>query len=72
VQIPGRHLQVLMAEQKLDGAQVGAGFEQVRGPRVANQVRRNSLADAGLLRCFGARQPYGLVGDGLLVLAMQP
>jgi len=27
VQIPGRHLQILMAEQKLDGAQVGTGFE---------------------------------------------
>ena len=27
VQIPGCHLQVLMTEQKLDGAQVGAGFK---------------------------------------------
>ena len=34
VQISGRHLQIFMAEQKLDGAQVGAGFEQMRGPRV--------------------------------------
>ena len=71
VQIAGRHLQIFMAEQKLDGAQVGAGFEQMGGPRVANQVRGNSLANAGLLRCFGARQPYRLVGDGLFVVAMQ-
>ncbi len=71
VQIPGRHLQILMTEQKLDGAQVGTGFEQMRGPCVSNQVRRNGLAKATLLRRFGARHPYGLVADGLLVIAMQ-
>jgi hypothetical protein len=27
MQIPGCHLQIFMAEQKLDGAQVGAGFK---------------------------------------------
>jgi len=27
VQIAGRHFQILMAEQKLDGTQVGTGFE---------------------------------------------
>ena len=31
VQIPGGHLQILMAEQQLDGAQVGTGFQQMRG-----------------------------------------
>ena len=35
VQIPGRHLQILMAEQKLDGAQVSTGFQQMRGPCMA-------------------------------------
>ena len=57
VQIPGCHLQILMAEQQLDGAQVGTGFQQMRGPRVANQVRRNALTNAGLLarpRCMPA------------------
>ena len=43
VQIPGCHLQILMAEQKLDGAQVGTGFEQMRGPCMSNQVRRTDL-----------------------------
>ena len=70
VQIAGRHLQILMAEQKLNGAQVGTGFEQMRGPCVSKQVRRNGLAKAALLRRFGARQPYGLVADGLLVIAI--
>ena len=32
VQITSRHLQILMAEQKLDGAQVSTGFQQMRGP----------------------------------------
>ncbi len=71
VQIAGRHFQILMAEQKLDGAQVGTGFEQMGGRAVANQVRRNGLTEATLLGCFGARHPYGLVADGLLVIAMQ-
>jgi hypothetical protein len=35
VQIPGGHLQILMAEQKLDGAQVSTGFQQMRGPCMA-------------------------------------
>ena len=35
MQIAGRHLQVLMTEKKLDGAQVGAGFQQMRRPAVA-------------------------------------
>ena len=30
MQIPGCHLQILMAEQKLDGAQVGTCFQQMR------------------------------------------
>jgi hypothetical protein len=29
MQVPGGHLQVLVAEQELDGAQVGAGFQQM-------------------------------------------
>ena len=31
VQILGSHLQILMAEKQLDGAQVGSGFEQMGG-----------------------------------------
>ena len=34
VQILRGGLEILMAKQQLDGAQVGAGFEQVRGPAV--------------------------------------
>jgi hypothetical protein len=35
MQIPGGHLQILMAEQKLDGAQVSAGFQQMGGPAMS-------------------------------------
>jgi hypothetical protein len=72
VQIAGCHLQILMAEQQLDGAQVGTGFKKMCRPGVSNQVRRNPLADAGLLRGLCARTPHDLVGDGLFAVAMQP
>jgi hypothetical protein len=35
VQIFSRGLQITVAEQKLDGAQIGSPFQQVRGPTVA-------------------------------------
>ena len=38
-----------MAEQQLDGAQIGAGFQQVNGEGVAQRMRRDRLADAGPL-----------------------
>lgn len=71
MQIPGGGFQILMTEQKLDGAQVGARFQQMGGPAVANQVRGNSLADARPLSSFAADTPYDLVRDRLLRVAMQ-
>jgi hypothetical protein len=70
VQIPGCHLQILMTEQKLDGAQVGSGFKQMRRPAVANQVRSDSLADAGPLSSFGASTPHDLVCNRLFAVTM--
>ena len=65
MEILRRGPEFFMTEQNLNGAQIGAGFEQMRGPTVAQCVRRNALANAGLLSGFTARQPYRLVGDGL-------
>ena len=48
-----------MSEQQLDGAKVGAGFQQVNGERVAQCVRRHRLGDAAL----GPRLPADAV-DG--------
>ena len=71
MQIPGRDLQILMTEQKLDGAQVGTGFQQMRGPAVANQVRALlGLRMPASLAAFVQRQPHRLVADRLLAIAM--
>ena len=70
MQISGRGLQILMTEQKLDGAQVGAGFQQVSGPAMSNQVRACGLTDACLLGGLDARLPHRLVADGPLAIAM--
>ena len=70
MQIPRRYLQIFMTKQKLDGAQVGSGFKQMRCPAVANQVGRDSLANAGPPGRFVAGAPHDLVGDRLLRVAM--
>jgi hypothetical protein len=38
MQIAGGHLQVLVAEQQLDGAQVGADLQRMAGPAVAKGI----------------------------------
>ena len=38
---------VFVAEQRLDGAEVGAGREKVGGEGVAERMRRNLFGDAG-------------------------
>ena len=48
MQIDDRVLQVRVSEQQLDGAQIGAGFEQVRREAVAKQMRGDALRDAGV------------------------
>jgi hypothetical protein len=42
MQIDGRYLEVAMAEQDLDGAQVGAGFEKMCGEAVSQSVRMDA------------------------------
>ncbi len=66
VQIFSGGLQIAMAEQKLDGAQIGSPFQQMRGPAMAQRMRCDPLANAGTPRRFVARDPDGLVGNGLL------
>ena len=66
MQIPRCYFQILMTQQKLDGAQIGAGFKQMGCPAVANQMGRHCLADAGSPGRFRADAPHGLVGDRLL------
>src|SRR5271156_4142739 len=58
-----RWFQVAMPEEHLNGAQVGAGFEQMRGPTVTQGVRRDTLGKLGLLGGFPAGDPHHLVRD---------
>jgi len=53
-----------MTEQHLDGAQISAGFEQVRGVTVSQRVWRDMLPDPRALRCLSASFPRNLGGDG--------
>src|SRR5580700_6319409 len=50
-QILRRGAETAMAEQQLDGAQIGAGFQQMHREGVAQRMRGNRLADA-------AQQPH--------------
>jgi hypothetical protein len=61
MEILGRGLQIFMSQQQLNGAQVGAGFEKMRGPTVSNQMGRYMLANTGPLGGLVAGQPYDLV-----------
>jgi hypothetical protein len=45
-----------MAEQDLNGAQIDAGFEQVRGEGVPQRVRMDGLRDPGPMSSVAARQ----------------
>ena len=44
MQVLGGGFQITVAQQNLDGAQVGARFQQVGGPTVPQRVRRDALA----------------------------
>ena len=48
VEIDGRVREVGVPEQHLDGAQVGAGLQQMRRVAVSQRVRADVLVDAGL------------------------
>src|SRR6266852_1984850 len=41
VQVPGRGADIGMAEQNLDGAEIGSGIQHVRGARVTEQMRKD-------------------------------
>src|ERR1035441_4592030 len=53
-----------MAEQYLNGAQVGAGFQHVCREAVAKQMRRHALLDAGALASLVYGLPHNLRSNG--------
>src|SRR5487761_1299761 len=66
MQVEGSDLEVAMAEQDLDGAQVGAGFEKVGGEAVAQRVGMNApVVETGALGGDLAGRPEDLGGHRL-------
>jgi len=58
--------QIGVTEQQLDGAQVGAGFQQVCGEAVSQRVRMQRLVDSGALGGLTTGVPDDLVADGVI------
>ena len=56
-------LEIAMAEENLDGGQVGAGLQQVGGKAVPERVRVKRFAKAGTLGGLAAGPPDDFVGD---------
>src|SRR5215472_292854 len=55
-----------VAEQQLDGAQIGAGFEQMCGEAMSKSVRMQRLVDPGAFGGFPTGVPDNLVADGVI------
>jgi hypothetical protein len=55
-----------VAEQQLDGPQVGASFEQMCGEAVSKSMRMQRLVDSGALGGFPTGVPDDLVADGVV------
>ena len=53
--ITSRSVNTAMTEQRLDDARVGSTFKKVSGETVAQRMRRDALADAGLPGSVPAR-----------------
>src|SRR2546427_10776873 len=66
MQVLGGGFQVAMPEQNLDGAQVGAGLQQVSRPTVAQRMRGDAFADASPTRGIATCNPHGFVGNRLI------
>src|ERR1700682_5774129 len=72
VEVAGGVFQVSMTEQDLNGTQVGAGFEQMGCPTMAQSVGGNPFGDLGSACGVIASDPNRLVGNGLLWSASAP
>ena len=64
VQIAGSGLQLCMAEQNLNGAEIDARFQQVSGEGVSQGVRMNRFGDTGFLGGLPEAKKMDLVEMG--------
>src|SRR5208337_4033369 len=65
MQVDGGLFQIAMAQQDLNGAEIGTRFEQMSGEAVAQRVRMNSFLEVRALGGFMTRMPNGFRIDGL-------
>jgi hypothetical protein len=66
MQVDGSDCEVAMAEQYLDGARVGAGFEKVCGEAMPQGVRMDvPVLKTGALSSHLTGSPEHLGGDGI-------
>jgi hypothetical protein len=72
VEIDGRLFQVGMTQQHLNGAQVGAGFQQMSREAVAKRVGVKLFPDPRAFGGFAASVPDDLGADGILGGGMPP
>ena len=63
VEVDARLLEVMMSKQQLDGPQIGATLQQVRGEAVAERVRMKLLANTGALGGLTAGAPDDFAGN---------
>ena len=54
-----------MAEQQLNGTNVGSGFQQMHGERVAHRMRADRFTDAGDMAGLLIDTVDSISGDGL-------
>ena len=66
MQVTGRGLQIAMAEQQLNGAQIGARVEQMGGKGVAQHMRAERLDHAQLAAQFLADQAHPAIPHRLV------
>jgi hypothetical protein len=64
VGVEGGGLEIAVAEEDLNGADVGAGFEEVGGEAVAEGMGGDVLVEAGGLGGAGADATDGLLDEG--------
>jgi hypothetical protein len=64
--INGGRLQITVAKENLNGAQVGAGFQQVGGEAVTQGVRMKRLANAGAFGGFATGVPADPGADRMI------
>jgi hypothetical protein len=70
MQVATGRFQIGVAQQKLNGTQVGAGFEQVRSKAVPQGVRVDAFIQSRACGCLLHRVPYALGCDGNIAIGL--